>query len=200
MPITFDIPTSRDTLVAALAEVDEQASALWRSFSPEEFFARPAGGGWSPAQNVTHLRAGTVPITWTLKTPKPLLTVLFGKARSASRSFEVIRDRYQRVLASGRGAGPFTPRKKRMPRDPAQAQAQSLEAWQPLIPRLSAGIVTWPQEDLDRYRVLHPLIGKLTVLEMLYFTLYHLAHHANVVAGRQEQSRGAPLKDESSRG
>lgn len=188
MPITFAIPTSRDTLVASLAEVDRQASALWRSFSPEEFFTRPADGGWSPAQNVSHLRAGTVPIIWTLKTPKPILTVLFGKARAASRSFEEIRDRYQRVLASGKGAGPFTPRKKRMPSDPAQAQAKALEAWQQLIPRLTAGIATWPEADLNRYHVLHPLIGKLTVLEMLYFTLYHLSRHANVVAGRREQS------------
>jgi len=188
MSITFSVPTSRATLLASLAAVDEQATALWHSFSPEEFFTRPAGGGWSPAQNVSHLRAGTVPIIWTLKTPKPLLTVLFGKARTASRSYEEIRDRYQRVLAGGRGAGPFTPRKKRMPRDPAQAQALSLVSWQQLIPRLSAGINTWPDADLDRYRVLHPLIGKLTVLEMLYFTLYHLSHHANIVAGRQQRA------------
>jgi hypothetical protein len=190
MPITFVIPTSRETLLTSLAEVDEQASALWRSFSPEEFFTRPTDGGWSPAQNVAHLRTATVPIVWTLKTPKPILAVLFGKARADSRSYEVIRDRYQRVLASGKGAGPFTPRKKPMPRDPAQAQAQSLDAWQQLIPRLTAGIATWPEADLNRYRVLHPLIGKLTVLEMLYFTLYHLSRHANVVAGRREQDIG----------
>jgi hypothetical protein len=185
MTSTFATPTTRDTLLAALAAVDARATALWRSFEPAEFFTRPADGGWSPAQNVAHLRVGTVPIIWTLKTPRPVLTVLFGKARAASRSYEEVRDRYRQVLAAGGGAGPFTPRKKRMPRDPAQAQAQSLEGWQRLIPRLTAAIESWPEDDLDRYRVLHPLLGKLTVREMLYFTLYHLSHHTEIVAGRQ---------------
>ncbi|MBX9788888.1 MAG: DinB family protein [Pirellulales bacterium] len=188
MPITFATPTSRDTLVASLAELDAQAGALWRSFTPEEFFTRPPGGGWSPAQNVAHLRTGTVPIIWTLKMPKWLLRALFGRAKRASRGYEEIRERYHQVLAAGGGAGAFTPRKKPLPRDPAQAQAKALEAWQRLIPRLAAAIVTWPEAELDRYNAPHPLLGKLTVTEMLYFTLYHLSHHAKVVAGRREQS------------
>ena len=35
----------------------------------------------------------------------------------------------------------------------------------------------WPEPSLDRYQLLHPLLGRLTVREMLEFSVYHHAHH-----------------------
>lgn len=188
MPIVVEPPTTRDTLLASLVQVDAQATALWRSFEPSEYFKRPADGGWSPAQNVAHLRRSTVPVIWTLNTPRTLLTILFGRPRAASRSFEEVRGVYRQTLAAGAQAGLFGPPRQRPPRDPARAQVRSLDRWQRLIPRLSTAIGTWKESELDRYRVLHPLIGKLTVREMLHFTLYHLTHHSEVVARRQKRT------------
>jgi hypothetical protein len=42
----------------------------------------------------------------------------------------------------------------------------------------------WREEDLDRYRLPHPLLGKLTVREMLLFTVYHNYHHPRSLAAR----------------
>jgi len=188
MPIIFEPPTTRETLLASLAQVDAQATSLWRSFEPSEYFQQPADGGWSPAQNVAHLRAGTVPIIWSLNMPRTVLTVLFGRPRAASSSFEEVRAAYRQTLAAGATAGLFGPRRRRPPRNLAAAQVRSLESWQRLIPRLSTAIGTWQESELDRYRVPHPLLGKLTVREMLYFTLYHLAHHSEIVANRYERT------------
>jgi hypothetical protein len=33
------------------------------------------------------------------------------------------------------------------------------------------------EDDLDSIRLPHPLLGKLTVREMLYFAVYHVGHH-----------------------
>lgn len=33
------------------------------------------------------------------------------------------------------------------------------------------------EEELDRYILPHPLLGKLTISEMIYFTIYHVLHH-----------------------
>ena len=35
----------------------------------------------------------------------------------------------------------------------------------------------WSEKDLDKYKLPHPLLGKLTVREMLFFTIYHNEHH-----------------------
>jgi hypothetical protein len=42
---------------------------------------------------------------------------------------------------------------------------------------------TWSEDDLDNHRLPHPLLGKLTVREMLFFTLYHIQHHMIEAAG-----------------
>jgi uncharacterized damage-inducible protein DinB len=37
---------------------------------------------------------------------------------------------------------------------------------------------------LDRLRLPHPALGKLTVREMLFFTIYHNIHHVENVVRR----------------
>ena len=42
----------------------------------------------------------------------------------------------------------------------------------------------WSEKKLDRYQAPHPALGKLTIREMLYFTIFHNVHHARLVAER----------------
>jgi len=37
------------------------------------------------------------------------------------------------------------------------------------------------EEDLDKLILPHPLLGKLTLREMMYFTIYHVQHHQRIV-------------------
>ena len=37
------------------------------------------------------------------------------------------------------------------------------------------------EDDLDKYVLPHPLLGKLTLREMLCFTIYHVRHHEEIV-------------------
>jgi hypothetical protein len=37
--------------------------------------------------------------------------------------------------------------------------------------------VQWSEAELDRYTLPHPLLGDLTMREMLCFTLYHNQRH-----------------------
>ncbi len=56
--------------------------------------------------------------------------------------------------------------------------------WNQSSDDLLAAMDRWRDSDLDRLRLPHPLLGKLTVREMLYFTLYHNAHHARRIVER----------------
>ena len=49
------------------------------------------------------------------------------------------------------------------------------------VDRLNNTINKWKEEDLGKYLLPHPLIGKLTIREMLYFTIYHTAHHLEII-------------------
>ena len=35
------------------------------------------------------------------------------------------------------------------------------------------------EDEIDTYILPHPLLGKLTIREMIYFTIYHVEHHQN---------------------
>lgn len=47
--------------------------------------------------------------------------------------------------------------------------------------RLEKSLAKFNEEDLDNYILPHPLLGKLTMREMLYFTAYHVTHHHKIV-------------------
>lgn len=42
----------------------------------------------------------------------------------------------------------------------------------------------WSDPQLDQYLAPHPLLGKLTLRELGYFTIYHTEHHLNIIKER----------------
>ena len=182
--ITYEVPQSRDALVAAFGQVDHQISSLWKRIDAEHFFELPTGDGWSVAANVAHLTNTTQPVTRALRLPRIGLRLLFGTRRSGSRNFVEMRDTYRRVLAAGGTSGKFTPQRRPPPENPAEVRDRLLQKRRTVVPELAAAIDRWDEPALDRYQLPHPLLGKLSIREMLFFTLYHLGHHAEVVAAR----------------
>lgn len=182
-------PRTRGELIDAFRKMHAEITELWKSIPDEAFFRLPEGGGWSPAGNVRHLLISVWPITWNLKLPKISSRLLFGAAKRPGGDLFSVRDRYRAKLAAGGKAGPFTPGKRRQTQGGPEQRAKLMAQWERAVPDLNAQIEKWSEADLDHYRTLHPLIGRLTMREMLFFTLYHLSHHASVVAARQAATR-----------
>lgn len=155
---------------------------------PTDIFFAPQGQSWSPAWHVRHLMKANFPVARALRLPKLVPRLLFGAAPELSRTFGKLREDYRARLAAGGQAGRFAPSDKPLPQD--------LAAWRQEIGAVYERSVTdwitashrWSEKDLDRVRLPHPLLGKLTVREMLFFTLYHNAHHTAIVARRLEGS------------
>ena len=180
---TVGEPYAKDEIIAELRSLHEQSTAFWERFSDAEFFA-PLGTAWSPADNLRHLDRSIKPVTRALGLPVPAIWLLFGPARSPSRRYAEIREAYRARLAEGVTAGRFAPPPGPPPASPAHARRE-LMAHRDLRARaLAAAIDRWRERDLDRCRLPHPALGKLTVREMLLFTVYHNLHHVLTVAAR----------------
>jgi len=176
-------PRARDEIVAELASLHAQSTAFWSRFSDDDFY-RALGSAWSPAENIRHLDRSIKPLTQGLRLPVPMIWLLFGPARAPSRPFSEIREAYRARLAAGMTAGRYAPPPEPVPDSPAVAR-RDLMARRDLRARaLYAAIGRWEERDLDRCRLPHPALGKLTVREMLLFTLYHNLHHVLNVAKR----------------
>jgi hypothetical protein len=176
-------PWTRDALVTDLRELYESSTTFWESFSNSEFFT-PVGNGWSPAGNVRHLNKAIRPLPRALRLPRFALRMLFGKPRKPSRTYAALRDAYLATLKRGAGAGAFAPEPSEALGKTVADREQLMAVRAELSHKLWAAIGGWRDEDLDRCLLPHPLLGKLTVREMLFFTLYHNYHHVQSVATR----------------
>ncbi len=185
-------PYSGAEIVAAMTRLHAESETFLAAIPAAEF-AAPQGEKWSPADHVRHLAKSTYPLVGALGLPTLLLGLRFGRSRAESRRFPVLRDDYRTLLReTGATAGRFAP----SPQTPL-AEASAAEAWQRevlakwrgAVSGLALKIPRWSESALDRYRLPHPLLGKLTVREMLFFTVYHNAHHLEQVAGRRAGAR-----------
>lgn len=172
-------PETRQQILDAFSQQESESLAYWKAFDTDAFFGR-IGDSWSPAETVRHLSKSTRPVVKALAMPRIVIRVLFGKTKRVSLTYDALRSRYLELLAEGGTAGRFAP----------SPRAESdLESWRGAIlsdfTRVNGGLrkqlAHWPEHDLDRLQLPHPLLGKLTVREMLFFTLYHQRHHMAVV-------------------
>jgi hypothetical protein len=116
--------------------------------------------------------------------------LLFGRHRGPGLGFADVRLRYQAALAAGGQAGRFAPSVQAPPADLASGQDAILSRLSATVHAVQMALQRWPEPALDQYRLPHPLLGRLTVREMLAFSVYHHAHHLRRVAERSRNGRG----------
>lgn len=187
----MNTPHSKSEIRDALKTLRLEGLAFWAELAPDQF-ASALGSAWSPADNVRHLAKSTAPVALAFRLPRIVLGLMFGVATDTSRRFDELRQTYLNVLAKGAKAGRFAPSRARPP--------VNLDAWQKhlvgqcagSIGKLEQSLESWSEEALDRYRLPHPLLGRLTAREMLLFTLYHYEHHKANVLRRLTAAGGPP--------
>ncbi len=171
---------TRDEILAFLDEVQRDGVAYWSAFDDDEFFAN-IGDAWSPSDNVRHLTKSIRPVTGALRLLKPVVRMMFGRPKREPMSYDAVVAFYRGKLAEGGTAGRFAP-SARVVTD----RAEVISRFEHANRELREAIARWPDRALDRHQLPHPLMGKLTVREMLFFTLYHQLHHIDVVKRRKQ--------------
>lgn len=148
-----------------------------RNLSDRELLHAPKEK-WNALQQLDHLIKSVAPVNMAMGLPKLVLSWRFGIANRPSRSYDALVDRYHiKLQAGGRASGAFVPP---LQLDPADKEAL-LNKLQSLVQKLVQKTLRQSEVSLDRYILPHPLLGKLTLREMLYFTAYHAAHHGKSI-------------------
>lgn len=172
-------PRSKEEVLSSLKIGVEEVHAALLELSVKECFQKD-GERWSAAENLQHLILSVVPLAKGLEMPKLTLRMMFGKSASDSRSFSNIIVVYKELLEKGAVAtNRYVP--DEIPQT-EEAKADLLHNWQRAGKRLLAAAEAWSEQDMDVYQLPHPLIGKMTVREMLFFTIYHNAFHGKRIS------------------
>jgi hypothetical protein len=195
LPEVLDDPRSLDDLCDALERIHRESAEYWRAYDDTEFFA-PMGEKWSAADHVRHLTRSMRPVAKALRLPRWVLRIAFARPSRPSRSFATLREDYHGVLAAGGQAGGYAPApltaEDRTPEMRTKVMAYHATAVEGLV----SVARRWRDGALDGATLPHPLLGPLTLREMLMFMLYHNLHHVHVAERRRIETK----LDRSNRG
>lgn len=150
----------------------EVASVLAKSKPVEdEIFFAPFGEKWSLALQLMHLTRSVKALNQALAAPKLLLRTQFGRPKRPSMSYDAVVARYIKAnVPTKTGFEPELP-----PKPSKEIIVNSFKKHHAELLKLVQG--KWEEKKLDDYQVPHPLLGKMTIREMLCFMIHHLRHH-----------------------
>ena len=145
--------------------------SLW-SYKPKD--------KWTGGQHLVHLVQSTEPLVKALSYPKFILKWKFGTNNRENRSLDQIIDRYKEKLAAVAG-GVVSPFSQNMPIPNLDEKDIWIQKWQSLNTKLNAKTNKLSDKDLDSILIPHPLMGRMTLREILMWNAYHARHHYDIL-------------------
>ena len=128
---------------------------------------------WTPGQQLVHVLLSIKALQKGLSMPKLVLRTTIGVAKKPSMSYEELVEKYQNALKEG-GKAPSS----YVPKPVAfEDRERLISRIHETLAGIDANLNARTEQELDQLRLPHPLIGKLTLREMVYFTIYHVQHH-----------------------
>ena len=128
---------------------------------------------WSAGQQLEHIVKAIAPINMAFSLPRFMLRLMFGKPNRKGRTYDELVQKYQAKLAAGgKSTKPFIPKLVVFTQ-----KTIFINHLQKSIDKLEKQLAHYDENQLDSYLLPHPLLGKLTLREMLYFSTYHVEHH-----------------------
>lgn len=167
---------NKETIKKELTEKHKEFVDYINSLSDNDILTTKNNQKWSAGQHLEHIYLSVRPVNMALLLPKIFMRLFFGKP-TEKRTYEQLVNDYQNVLKNGGKAGALY-----IPKSVSISKKQNLIInLTKLVVALNRKIDKISEEDLDKHNLPHPLIGKTTIREMLYFTIYHVQHHQKAI-------------------
>jgi len=172
---------SKDEIIYQLEKISSEFSSFCSAINPDIFFRQPVEK-WSVAQNVTHLITSANMTRLVFRLPKFMVRLYTGNPNRPSRSYNEVVEKYTlKLRKGGRASGRFVAK----PVSASEGKENILHTFDKAMKKISQVIQKkWSDPQLDQHIAPHPLLGKITLRELCFFTIYHTEHHLNIVKQR----------------
>jgi hypothetical protein len=169
----------KEEILKASKTIFNQFTDVCLQVPDEKFFLQPKEK-WSIAENADHLIRAIKITRLAYSLPKFFVRMAFGKPNRDSRSYEELVAKYKLKLEQGgKATGRYIP-KVTVPK-----KVELMKEWQKRNEKYLESLeLKWKDQQLDQYIAPHPLLGKITLRELCYFTIYHTEHHLNIIKTR----------------
>ena len=169
----------KTTLIKSLDDNTAQFIELVKDLNKDEFEVNLTNK-WSAGQDLMHLIKVLQIVNIGFTLPKPILRLVFGINKKESLSFEDLRQVYKNALESGAKAPTIY-----IPKPVSYTEKDSLiQKYASLNKSFIDKLNNHTSFELDRYRLPHPILGKISLVELASFTSFHTSHHFEVLKSK----------------
>lgn len=167
---------TKDDIKAALTATFNELNDYINNVD-DKTFKKSMHNKWSIAENIDHLTISNNITALAFNTPKFILKQTFKTNNRQNWNYDEVVWKYQRSLSEGAKASlPFQPKLSLL-----SVRFITEKLWLNSISNLMNAIDKWSETDLDTYILPHPIMGKITPRELLFFTVYHVNHHLKTI-------------------
>lgn len=133
---------------------------------------------WTAGQQLAHIVLCIKPLVQVFGMDKSIIEQNFGLSDRPGQTYEMLLKNYLKKLKEG-GKAP----ERYVPENTSPNQKAALtEELTKMIKQLCLEVESFTEQELDHLCIPHPLLGRITLREMLYNAIYHVQHHQELIA------------------
>ncbi|WP_375240393.1 DinB family protein [Polaribacter sp.] len=156
----------------------------WLEKQPKEIWEKGPSDKWTTGQHVLHLVNSFQLLNKALNFPRFFLKHKFGLCNRETRDYDTVVKNYQNKLKGNEDKARKFNSKLKKP---------SLKSRKKILRKLSLSNKKLQNKvrrrsdlNLDRLVIPHPLMGKMTIREIVMWSAYHLEHHTTILSEKYE--------------
>lgn len=163
---------NKQAIINSLFERHTSFLTYINKLSPDEFlFAYQQK--WTAGQQLKHIVLCVGVLVQVFNMPKSIIEQKFGLSNRPGCTYEELATKYiAKFKEGGKAPDRFVP--EIIPLSQREILCKVLPS---LVSELCAEIENYTEQELDMLMIPHPLLGSLTMREMLYNTIHHVEHH-----------------------
>ncbi|PWG04782.1 DinB family protein [Polaribacter aquimarinus] len=165
--------------IADLLEEKNQVLFDWLSSQPEDNWEKGPDNKWTVGQQILHLVSSLQLLNNALSYPRFFLKYKFGTCNRESRDYETVTKKYQEKLIINQERARIFNQKLKKPSQ--KDRARLLNRLQIQNKKLQYKLRKISNINLDTLVIPHPLMGKMTIREIIMWTAHHTEHHTNIL-------------------
>lgn len=162
-----------------LLETKHQELFNWLKNQPEENWEKGPTNKWTTSQHILHLINSLQLLNKALSYPKFILKYKFGVCNRPLRDYKTVVKKYNDKLEKNQDRAKKFNQKLKTPT--LKQRETLLTLFQIQQKKLQYKTKKISDKNLDTLVIPHPLMGKLTLREIIMWTAYHTQHHTETL-------------------
>ncbi|MGJ8744582.1 DinB family protein [Polaribacter sp.] len=165
--------------IAELLEEKHQQLFSWLTNQSDDIWELGPDGKWTTGQQIQHLVNSLQMLNNALSYPRFFLKYKFGTCNRETRNYETIVKKYQEKLIENKDK--VSEFNQKLYKPTIKEKARLLTKLQIQSKKLQYKTLKVSDINLDTLVIPHPLMGKMTIREIIMWTAHHTEHHTKIL-------------------